>query len=201
VRSESEKQNNSWEKIRLLSTKCLVLPNLASKYNQFTLPAHAVTRNYSAGLSLLHEKVDYIVMLLGDTLIYNPKPLHKAAKKMMTEKKYLCCSKAYGQYFNSKESTSKNIITNRFQGEDTTDFLPQLFIIRGNLFEKTKCFTKIQATNEFTSEQCLGDETLRYFSKKTILSKTILLNAKNPTFGYSFTDGITYHAVWGKPGR
>ena len=201
VRSDDGTKNDDWYKIRLLATNSITLPNLAKKHHHLALPAYAVTRNFSVGFSLLNKNVDYIVALLGDTLINNPKPLHRKAEQMLREKKYLSCCKAYGQYFHSKESSASKIVAKRFQGADTTDFSAVLFIFDGNKFQKTKCFSKMKVTNKYCSEQCLGDETLRHFSKKEILEKTNILNSRNPTFCYDFTDGITYHAVTGKPGR
>ena len=208
VRSDNGEEKNEWTSIKQLATKSIILPNLASKYHRFILPAYAVTRNFSKGFSLLHEKVEYIVALLGDTLIYNPKPLHSMATKMIQRKKYLCCCNAYDQYFHAKESTPEKIIASRYQGSDTTDFSAVLFILDGKKFQQTKCFTDIKVINDFSSEQCLGDETLKHFSKKEILLKTIILNAKKKYFFYSFmdgiysfTNGITYHAGTGKPGR
>lgn len=201
VRSDDGEQKNEWQTIKLLTTRTITLPNLAKKYHRYVYPSYAVARNFSAGFSLVNRKVDYIVALLGDTLIYDPKPLHMKAKKMIKSGKYLSCCKAYGAYFNSKESTPKKLITGRFQDFDTTDFSAVLFVVDGQKFEKTKWFTNIKVTNDFTSEQCLGDETLKHFSKKEILSKTIILNSDNQYSCYDFTDGITYHAVSGKPGR
>jgi hypothetical protein len=187
----------------------IILPNLVKQYN--VLPnsvffqnsedffghviCHAGCRNASLGFSAIkNKKFKYIVGLTGDTKITNTKSINEAANTMVDNNLVLGCAKAYGQWFYSNESTSAhNVLVTRYQDPTTTDFVNTLYIINGDFFYNTKCLTNIEITNTMTTEQCFGDEFLKFLPKEELLKKTYLLNYTTPQYCYGFNDGIEYH--------
>jgi hypothetical protein len=166
-----------------------ILPNLAGTMPIHKLPANAVTRNYSAAFSEAYSNyfgAPYFVALTGDTLITDIKCLDILYRRMLDNNKVLAVSQAIGQDFHSAISNPPENSGGRYQFDGITDFMPQFFIVESNFAYRTKVFSNISITNEFTTEQCLGDEFSRYgnFAEQALVfSKT----------AYGFTEGIKYH--------
>ena len=210
VHSKNDAFNHKIEYIYSMADELIILPNLLKKLNMIPNSFYyqnneqdfgvgtciAGCRNASAGFSSIKDKkFDYIVGLTGDTKITNINSIHEAATIMNLNNLALACAKAYGQYLNSNSSPSAyQIIADRYQSPKTTDFVNTLYIVNGNFFHETKCLTNIEITNPMSTEQCFGDEFLKYFTKDELLKKTFLLNYKTPTFCYGFNNGIKYHS-------
>ncbi len=123
----------------------------------FTTGSRALTRNYSVGFTAAKDfDVDWWVAINGDVSISHLNGIKKIIRKMVQEKKTIGITRAVGQVF-----IESNQEFTRIQKDDTTDFMPQFFIVKSNLVEKG-LFSKIEITNLYTSEQCFGDEVKRY---------------------------------------
>lgn len=211
VQSKNDSINEKWNTIYNLSNEIIVLPNLVKEYKMLPnnslffqnsddlfghVICHSGCRNASKGFSaLINKKFKYLVGLTGDTKITNINSIHQAATYMRINNLVLGCAKAYGQYFFSNNSTSAyDIKSDRYQNYFTTDFVNTLYIVEGDFFDQTKCLTNIEITNHLTTEQCFGDEFLKYLPKFDLLKKTYLLNKNTPYFCYGFNDGIEYHS-------
>jgi hypothetical protein len=209
VQSKNYLLDQRFHHVYNLADEVIILPNLVKEYN--ILPnsvffqnskeffghviCHAGCRNASVGFSAIkNKKFKYVVGLTGDTKITNTKSIHDAANIMIDNNLALGCAKAYGQLFFSNESTSAyKVLANRYQDSMTTDFVNTLYIINGDFFYNTKCLTNIEITNTMTTEQCFGDEFLKFLNKEELLRKTFLLNYRTPNYCYGFNDGIEYH--------
>ena len=122
-----------------------------------TIPSRAVTRNYSAGFTAAHTfDVDWWVGITGDVSITNLNGIKKIIEKMINANKSLGVSRAVGQIF-----WDPNQEFTRVQKDETTDFMPQFFVVKSNLVNN-KLFSNIEITNFYTCEQCLGDEVKRF---------------------------------------
>jgi hypothetical protein len=120
-------------------------------------PVKAITRNLKVGFSYSQSfHVDWWVVILGDVLISNLIGIKKIILKMTAEKKSIGITKAVGQTF-----MDNNNNPTRIQYLDTTDFMPQFFLVKSDLI-KNGLFSNFKITNPFATEQCLGDEVSRY---------------------------------------
>jgi len=179
------------------------LPNLESQFeDRRKLPSHAICRNMSEGFTTayktaveLSEVPELVVALTGDTLITDSQSFVRRRNQMIEEKKVAMISQAWGQTFWSSDGQ-----LTRLQGEDLPDFACCIFVIDGQFFKDTKCFTQIEVTNEYTSEECLGEELVKHLPEGNFREHISLLNT-NPYAAYSYNDGVMYHARNGKPGR
>ena len=141
----------------LAGTKDEYLKERNLKSGATTIPSRAVTRNYSAGfLAAQNFDVDWWIGITGDVSISNLSGIKKIIKKMINENKSLGVSRAVGQIF-----WDPNQEFTRVQKDDTTDFMPQFFVVKSSLVNK-KLFSDIEITNFYTCEQCLGDEVKRF---------------------------------------
>lgn len=185
------------------------LGNLYGAISNSRLPAHSVCRNLSLGFSNLYnqnESYDIIIALTGDTLIGDPTSFERRAAEMKSRQTVAFVSQAVGQRFHANtDNPDVGITCGRLQTDQTTDFACCLFIIDADFAKKTKVFANIAITNDFTSEQCLGDELLRALgtTDPAVFHKNVSrLNSRSPHIAYSYNDGITYHArTNGRPGR
>ena len=120
-------------------------------------PVKAITRNLKVGFSYHPDfHVDWWVVILGDVLISNLVGIKKIISIMMKQKKSVGITKAVGQTF-----MDNNNNPTRIQYVNTTDFMPQFFLVKSELI-KNGIFSNFKITNRFTTEQCLGDEVNRY---------------------------------------
>jgi|SRR3989304_1733694 len=185
------------------------LENLYGKISNARLPSHAVCRNFSRGFSCLYADntvYDVIVAMTGDTLIGDPESFERRRRDMASANCVAAVSQAVGQRFHaSTDDPDAGVVCGRLQTDKTTDFACCLFIVDGKFASKTNAFANICITNDFTSEQCLGDEMLRALgtTEPEVFHKNVMrLNKNSPHIAYSYGDGITYHArTNGRPGR
>ena len=171
------------------------LSNLGETLERIKIPANAISRNYSDLFKRLYEintKVDIIVALTGDTKITNPIVFEKRYNEMKKNNYKLYVCQAKSQVF-----WSKNRILDRLQVDTTADFMPQLFFVDGDFAFRSKVFADISVVNDYTSEQCLGNEFLLHAS----LEDAGRLN-KDPNNWLSYTDGVVWQSLTnGQPGR
>jgi len=117
----------------------------------------ALTRNFNRAFTLIKNfDIDYIVALTGDKKITNLGGILKIIKKMKKQKKIVAGTRTIG--YTQYDEFGKFA---RFQHRNIADIMPQFFIteidsVRSGLF----CDTK--RTNKYTTEQCFGDEIIRY---------------------------------------
>jgi len=122
-----------------------------------TTPVKAITRNFRTGFTAAQNfDVDWWVAILGDILISNLVGIEKIIQKMIQENKSIGITRAVGQIF-----PDDNHKFTRIQNHNTTDFMPQFFIVKSNLI-KNGLFSKFIITNRYTTEQVLGDEVNRH---------------------------------------
>lgn len=173
--------------------KFMTLENLGDKIKRHKLPSHAITRNYGSLFKMAYESgftFDFIAGITGDTLLTDPTTCDRIYDTMVRNNKILACSQAIGQNFHAEDSDPENgRCGGRIQFDGISDFMPQFFIVKGDFAHRTKVFSDIKITNEFTSEQCLGDELLRHV--RGSFKENALVIANN---AYSYSDGIVYQA-------
>ena len=152
-----------------------------------TTPVKAITRNVKAGFTASQNfDVEWWVVILGDILISNLKGIKKIIQKMIQENKLTGITRAVGQVFRD----TNNELT-RIQKDDTTDFMPQFFIVNSSLIKKG-LFSKLHITNLYTSEQCLGDEVDRYCVENNIDFKNLTYIISNYAYP-QFISGLKYN--------
>lgn len=154
-----------------------VLPNLIDQYPHERLGSHAVCRNYSHLFKRV-KRGNWLVALTGDTLIKDATMVNRLTQ--IAGKRVLCCSQAIGQKFHAADGTREG----RPQYPGISDFMPQFFVVNGSWQKDTGAFVDIEVTNEWTTEQCLGDE----FVKRRGNFDAFVIS--NDAYGYS--DGISY---------
>ncbi len=136
---------------------------------QATTPVKAVTRNFSFGFLASHKfDVDWWITILADVSISNINGITKLIEKMIKQNKSIGVTRAVGQVF-----VDQNNKLTRIQNMDTTDFMPQFFIVNSSLIKKG-LFSNFQITNPFTTEQCLGDEVNRFCLEQKTDFKTLI---------------------------
>lgn len=147
----------------------------------------ALTRNFNRAFILMKNfDVDYIVAITGDTKITNLNGISKIIKKMKMQKKIVAGTRTIG--YTQYDETGKFA---RFQHKNIADIMPQFFIaeidsVRSGLF----CDTK--RTNKYTTEQCFGDEIIRFCKEKNFqfLKKFYRIS----DYAYPrFIDGLHYN--------
>jgi hypothetical protein len=197
----------------ILSTSAAVtyikLPNIATTVTASRLPSYSITRNFSTGFSNLYEKgkeYDMIVAMTGDTLVTDASSFNRRYADLAAGKFYAAVSQAVGQRFHaSTDDPDAGRTCGRIQHNNTTDFACCLFLVDGEFANKTKVFSSIKVTNEFSSEQCLGDELMSAMgvsSNEEFHTRVYRLNNSTPHIAYSYNDGVVYHArTGGRPGR
>lgn len=170
-----------------------ILPNLGNIIDKYKVAANAVTRNYSCAFNEIynyHNDIDYIVALTGDTLISDIGCFDKLYKQMISENKIACVSQAINQDFHAHDSKPPEICGGRLQHDGISDFMPQFFMIDGSFAYDTKVFSTINITNEYCSEQCLGDELMNHV---TGTFRDYVLVMSKSAYGYESNDSIFYH--------
>jgi hypothetical protein len=165
--------------------------NLSPTLKTHKVPSHALSRNYGHLFSFAYNNLSScksIVAITGDTLISDPTTVIRLHKYMVQRNKILACSQAIGQNFHAIDSDPENgRCGGRFQYDGISDFMPQFFVVDGSFAFNTRVFSSIPITNEYTSEQCLGDSFMKHV-KGTFLDNALIL-AKN---AYDFADGVLY---------
>ncbi len=147
----------------------------------------ALTRNFSRGFTLIQDfNIDYVIAITGDTKIINLKGISKIIKKMKKTNKIVGGTRTIGftMYNEFGEFT-------QFQHRNITNIMPQFFLadigsVRKGLFCNTK------RTNKFTTEQCFGDEIVRYCKENKV--KFFDVFHRICDYGYPrFVDGVHYN--------
>jgi hypothetical protein len=173
------------------------LPDLAGSTDKYlkersdgkdaTTPVRALTRNFrKAFLASQTFNVDWWVVILGDVLLEELSGIKNIIKKMLQAKKSLGITCAVGQTFKDDDNNST-----RIQYENTTDFMPQFFIVNSNLV-RNGLFSKFEISNRFTTEQCLGDEVNRYCLENNITFGEISFRISNYAYP-QFITGLVYN--------
>ncbi len=174
------------------------LPDLAGSKEEYlkersdgkgaTTPVRALTRNFrNAFLASQKYDVDWWVVVLGDVLIEDLSGIENIIKKMLQNNKSLGITCAVGQTFKDD-----NNFSTRIQHENTTDFMPQFFIVNSDLI-RNGLFSKFKITNRYTTEQCLGDEVNRYCLENNITFDKICYRISNYAYP-QFISGLIYNA-------
>ena len=169
----------------------IVLPNLSGTIDKYKLPAHALARNYGRAFTELYKNytdIDFIVALTGDTLIEKFDCLTDLYNQMTSENKIACVAQAIGQDFHASNSKPPIQCGGRIQHEGISDFMPQFFLIQGDFAYYTKFLSNMEITNKYCSEQCLGDEIMKYSSVP--FKEKVLVIAKH---AYDYDGGISYN--------
>lgn len=158
----------------------------AANTERFDIGARSMARNYSAAFAVLlkawEEKIDYAIGITGDTKLLHLYGVEQIIEEMGDNE--IAVSRAIGQNFHKAAWTRKEMNDpncpkgGRLQDESVKDFMPQFFIVRASLFP---ALAKIQVTNPWCFEQCLGDAIGR--ATQYVFSRT----------AYGFADGIIYH--------
>ena len=153
----------------------------------FTTGTRALTRNYSAGFTVAKDfDVDWWIAINGDVSISHLNGIKKIIRTMIRGKKSIGITRAVGQVF-----WESNHEFTRIQKDDTTDFMPQFFIIKSDLIEKG-LFSKIEITNLYTSEQCFGDEVKRYCTEYNTKFENITFIISDYAYP-QFISGLQYN--------
>ena len=105
---------------------------------------------------------------------------------MIEENKLIGITRAVGQVVRD----TNNELT-RIQKDDTTDFMPQFFIVNSSLIKKG-LFSKLHITNLYTSEQCLGNEVDRYCVENKIDFKNLVHVISDYAYP-QFISGLKYN--------
>ena len=171
----------------LAGTKEEYLKERGLKSGATTIPSRAVTRNYSAGFTAAQNfDVDWWVGITGDVTVSNLDGIKKIIEKMINSQKSLGVFRAVGQIFwdSNQEFT-------RLQRDNTTDFMPQFFIVKSNLVKK-KLFSKIEITNFYTCEQCLGDEVKGFCAEEDNKFENIVYIISNYAYP-QFISGLKFN--------
>lgn len=153
-----------------------------------TTPVKAITRNFKVGFEKTKNfDVDWWVVILGDVLISNIEGIREIITQMNSEKKLIGITRAVGQVFkdNNDELT-------RIQKNNTTDFMPQFLIVNSSLI-RNGLFSKLNITNPYTSEQCLGDEVNRYCLENNTSFKNLVHIVSNYAYP-QFISGLQYNS-------
>jgi hypothetical protein len=175
----------------------LLMPDLASsveRYNEMRkldvpsdVPARAVTRNYGAGFRRIKdEPVDYIAAILGDVRVTNLHGIESIVVQMKAGGFSVAATRAVGQHFYDEKGE-----LSRFQTSCTTDIMPQCFIVDADII-RLGYFCDIKVTNPYTTEQCLGDEVVRYSRVVGRPFAQVCYAIADEPYPYSI-DGISYN--------
>lgn len=154
-----------------------------------TIPSYALSRNYSHGF-LAAEKfnVDWWIAILGDVEISSLDGIKKIIERMSHKDKLIGVTRAVGQIW-----PDNDFKLTRIQKIDTTDFMPQFFIVNVKLIKK-KTFHNIKVTNKYASEQCLGDAVVKYCKNNSINFESIVYSICDYAYP-KFIQGLKYNPV------
>ena len=170
--------------IKSYSDVFVELPDLSLVVHKYEI-GKAVCRNYSRAFTefrKLNLDVDYIICILGDTLIYDFNKLMTYLKDKMKNKK-AGVLQAIGQNFHSGDADPINgRCGGRLQTENITDIMPQFFALKGDICG----FTEIKNTNRWTSEENIGNELALRIDFKT---QSVRLNTDSRN-AYDFNSGL-----------
>jgi len=123
----------------------------------------ALTRNFSKGFSIIKKfDVDYVIAITGDTKITSLEGILKIIKNMDNANKMIGGTRNVGYDMWGEDGE-----LNRFQDKESTQIMPQFFITP--IFAvKNGLFCEISRTNKYNTEQCIGDEIIRYCKQNNL---------------------------------
>lgn len=154
-----------------------------------TIPSYALSRNFSHGFSAAEKfDVDWWIAILGDVEISNLTGIKKIIEKISQKNKLIGVTRAVGQIW-----PDNDFKLTRVQKKDTTDFMPQFFVVSAKLIEK-KIFHDIKVTNKYASEQCLGDEVVQYSKNNSTDFESIVYSICDYAYP-QFIEGLKYNPV------
>lgn len=160
---------------------------LKERQHGTAIPARALTRNLSYAFSESKKfDCEWWITILGDIQISSLKGIKRIISKMTLEGKKIGITRAIGQTF-----LDDNDEYSRIQKSDSTDFMPQFFIVKSELI-KNGLFNDIKITNKFATEQCLGDEVVRYCNENNTEFKEICHIISNYAYP-QFIEGLQYN--------
>lgn len=153
----------------------------------YVMGAIAIPRNYNYGFSLIKNMdLDYVVGINGDIQITNLVGIKKIIEKMKESQKTVACTRYVG--FLTFNEQGKLI---EFLDKNNTQIMPQFFIVDHKAV-KEGMFCNIKTTNKYSTEQCMGDEIVRFAKEKSVRFFDIIhIIAKSP---YPRNiEGVTYN--------
>jgi hypothetical protein len=147
----------------------------------------ALTRNFNKGHLLIQEfDIDYVIAITGDVKITNLIGITKIINKMNKQNKKIGGTRTIG--YTMFDEFGK---FTQFQHKDISNIMPQFFIsniksIREGLFCNT------ERTNKYTTEQCFGDEIVRYAKENNMSFFDVFYRICD--YGYPrFINGLYYN--------
>jgi hypothetical protein len=147
----------------------------------------ALTRNFNKGHLLIQEfDIDYVIAITGDVKITNLIGITKIINKMNKQNKKIGGTRTIG--YTMFDEFGKFA---QFQYKDISNIMPQFFIsniksVREGLFCNT------ERTNKYTTEQCFGDEIVRYAKEKNMSFFNVFYRICD--YGYPrFINGLYYN--------
>jgi hypothetical protein len=157
-----------------------------------TIPSHALSRNFSHGfLAANNYDVDWWIVILGDVEISNLSGIKKIIQKISRKNKLIGVTRAVGQIW-----PDDDFKFTRIQTKNTTDFMPQFFIVNSKLVEK-KIFNQIKITNRYASEQCLGDAVIQFCKNNSTDFDSVVYSICDYAYP-QFIEGLKYNPVQAK---
>jgi len=147
----------------------------------------ALTRNFSRGFTLIQNfDVDFVIAITGDTKITNLNGISKIIQKMKNDKKIVAGTRSIGYtMFNELGEFTQ------FQSRNITNIMPQFFIVDKNSVVKG-LFVNSKKTNKYNTEQCFGDEIVRYAKEKNMSFFNVFYRICD--YGYPrFINGLYYN--------
>jgi len=147
----------------------------------------ALTRNFSRGHTLIQNfEVDYVISITGDTKITNLNGISKIVKKMKDGNKIVGATRTIGY-----TQFDENGKFTRFQHRKITDIMPQFFVVDFKAIKKG-LFCNIKRSNKFSTEQCLGDEIVRFCNQNNLRFFDIFYRISDYAYP-RFVDGVQYN--------
>ena len=121
----------------------------------------ALTRNFNRGFNLIQDfDIDYVIAITGDTKITNLKGIAKIIEKMRNDNKIVGCTRSIG--YTMVDENQKSV---QFQHRKILNIMPQFFIAEINSV-RNGLFCNTERTNRYNTEQCFGDEIIRFCDEK-----------------------------------
>lgn len=198
IQSDPKNVQNTFDPVR--ADHYELLPDLAGSKENYseerahmkrgtTIPARALSRNYGHGFTAATNfNVEWWVAIVGDIRISSLTGIQDIIQKMEGMGKSIAVTRAVGQNF-----LDDNAEFTRIQWQHTTDIMPQFFIVKANLI-KMGLFNQIKVTNRYATEQCLGDEILRFCSENNMRYWDICYSICDYAYP-KYIDGLQYNAV------
>lgn len=153
----------------------------------YVMGAIAIPRNYNYGFTLMKNMdLDYIVGINGDIKISNLVGIKKIIRKMKETQKTVACTRYVG--FLTFNEQGKLI---EFLDKNNTQIMPQFFIVDQKSV-KEGMFCNIKTTNKYSTEQCMGDEIIRFAKEKSVRFFDIIHIISRSPYPRNI-EGVTYN--------